>query len=764
MQKSSKGARWPINDGNRRKAIREEATGPKTRSGESMDVYAGHGSQVGRLAVVLPAYNEQDVIERTITDVMTKLPQLVSDFMVIPVDDGSTDSTRQILDRLAQRYGPRLSVVHNVVNQSYGGALRAGFERALTSDAEYIFFMDADGQFDIGDLRGFLPLLGTCDAVFGYRLERKDSMIRRCNAWAWKQLVSMVFGFRVRDIDCAFKLFRADFIRSARLQMHGAMINTELLARFAQARLRFVEVGVHHYPRTSGTPTGANPAVIARAFRELVTLRRQMHDELRATGVTSAHAGWHAAGAAPGERHWHPSDVPRVLSHLRQVMRAPLPSWLTFSAMALLVVTSLFLHLQAAKTTTGALYDIDSYRFQAASVFQHRNVYIATERYPYPPVWVWIVASVQWIASTQHMRFDVLVKLPAILADLGIVILIYRYVRDRRGACLAALLAAALYALNPVAVLVTAGHGQFDALAIFFVLLALQLRGVNQDRRVVWSAIALGVAISLKGYPVLLLPYLVLTAPRGKRLISGGLALAPLAACSLLYVALFGFTPLMVTRVLNYNGTGQFGWLALIQGTQYAALVTPDFASRASTISHALIVLFALVMPWWRYRTQPATVAALIFLAFYAMTATMSVQYVIWALPFVVIAMPIGAIVYSVAAMVGAVAFYPGLYQSAIPHVSYWESMFLLLAPYRTNGVAAIIFVSGALVAAQLGWSLLRQHPRTEYVGGHFFSRAASPVRDMAELIDFAPGQAGGSDQGLRNDTGPILAPSDAEP
>ncbi len=159
------------------------------------------------------------------------------------------------------------------VNRGYGGALRAGFERALTTGAEAIFLMDSDGQFDIAELAGFLPLLVNYDGVFGYRINRQDPFLRKLNTWAWRQLVRAVFRIRARDIDCAFKLLRADFVRHTNLEATGAMFSTELLARFARAGLRFAEVGVRHYPRNGGKPTGAQPMVILRAFKELWFLR-----------------------------------------------------------------------------------------------------------------------------------------------------------------------------------------------------------------------------------------------------------------------------------------------------------------------------------------------------------------------------------------------------------------------------------------------------------------------------------------------------------
>jgi hypothetical protein len=129
--------------------------------------------------------------------------------------------------------------------------------------------MDSDGQFDIRDLAAFSPFIDEYDAVIGYRLRRQDSCIRKLNAWGWKCLIGFVLDVHVRDIDCAFKLLRTSILHQHPLETRGAMINAELLYRLKRAGYTYREVGVQHLPRQAGHATGANPRVIARAFREL---------------------------------------------------------------------------------------------------------------------------------------------------------------------------------------------------------------------------------------------------------------------------------------------------------------------------------------------------------------------------------------------------------------------------------------------------------------------------------------------------------------
>ncbi|HEY7349230.1 MAG TPA: glycosyltransferase family 2 protein [Ktedonobacterales bacterium] len=229
------------------------------------------------LSVVLPAWNEEAVIAQTVQAVVQTLSQVAPDYEVLLVDDGSTDQTGAIADALAAK-NPRIRVIHNRPNRGYGGALIAGFN-AVSKDLT--FFMDADGQFDIGDITKLLAHLEEADAVLGYREQRQDPLLRIVNAWGWKMLMRLLFGLKVRDVDCAFKLYPTELVRRANVQAQGAMVNTEMLVKLHRLGYRWVEVPIQHYPRQGGKATGANLRVILRAFRELLKLHHRIkHEEL----------------------------------------------------------------------------------------------------------------------------------------------------------------------------------------------------------------------------------------------------------------------------------------------------------------------------------------------------------------------------------------------------------------------------------------------------------------------------------------------------
>jgi glycosyltransferase involved in cell wall biosynthesis len=232
------------------------------------------------LSVFFPCYNEEANVERVTRAAVEVGRQITADLEVLIVNDGSRDRTEEIADRLAAEI-PEVRAVHNKPNRGYGGALIRGFREATKN---WIFYTDGDGQFDFKELPGLLPLLETHDVISCYRLDRQDSFMRKANAFAWSTLVNMLFSIGLKDIDCAFKVYPRTFIEAIELHSQGALIDTEMLAKACNLKLRIAQVGVHHYSRIAGSQTGANLKVILRAFKELFKLHRQIKEEGRAKG------------------------------------------------------------------------------------------------------------------------------------------------------------------------------------------------------------------------------------------------------------------------------------------------------------------------------------------------------------------------------------------------------------------------------------------------------------------------------------------------
>ncbi|MCL5432537.1 MAG: glycosyltransferase family 2 protein [Patescibacteria group bacterium] len=204
-----------------------------------------------------------------INHVIGSMDNLSITYEVIVVNDGSQDKSKKLLKTL-ERDNKKIKVIHHEQNKGYGSTLRTGFQN---SSGEWLFFTDSDKQFSIKDLKKLLPYTDTFDMIIGYRKNRKDSFIRILNAKIFNLSVRVLFNLHVKDIDCAFKLFRREIIDNNNLESNGALVNTELLIKAKRSGYRIKEVAVNHYPRLKGKSTGANISVILRAAKELIDFR-----------------------------------------------------------------------------------------------------------------------------------------------------------------------------------------------------------------------------------------------------------------------------------------------------------------------------------------------------------------------------------------------------------------------------------------------------------------------------------------------------------
>lgn len=229
-------------------------------------------SEFGSISVFFPCCNEQGNIRRVYESAVTVLKSMGMDYQIIFVDDGSTDQTPRMLDAIAAA-DSRVTVIHHPSNFGYGAALQSGFRAATQS---LVFYTDGDGQFDLNELPPLLPLMKQCDIVSCFRLHRQEGLVRRINSWCWTSLICVIFHLKIKDINCAFKLYRRRVFEGMEMHSTGALINAEILARAVRRGCVITQTGVRHFPRTSGRPTGAKPAVIFRAFLELIRLYRRI--------------------------------------------------------------------------------------------------------------------------------------------------------------------------------------------------------------------------------------------------------------------------------------------------------------------------------------------------------------------------------------------------------------------------------------------------------------------------------------------------------
>jgi glycosyltransferase involved in cell wall biosynthesis len=233
-------------------------------------------TRVARLSYFFPAHDEEENLRGLVEEALETLPDLAEEFEIIIVDDGSRDATPAIADELTAANPGVVRAVHHPTNLGYGAALLSGFR---ASRHELVAFTDGDRQFrvpDIGRLTERLAEPDAPDAVVGYRIKRADPLIRTIYAKAYRVANLVWFGLRVRDVDCACKLFRREALDGIAVESGGAFFSAELLIKLRASGRNIVEVGVPHHPRTAGSPTGAKPSVVLRAVRDFWLLRLRM--------------------------------------------------------------------------------------------------------------------------------------------------------------------------------------------------------------------------------------------------------------------------------------------------------------------------------------------------------------------------------------------------------------------------------------------------------------------------------------------------------
>jgi len=228
--------------------------------------------EINSLSVFLPAFNEEENIASTISNVQQGLDLCkLKNYEIIVVNDASTDQTAKVVESLQAKY-PKLRLVTHPTNLGYGGALKTGFQE---SKYEWVAFTDSDGQFDFKEITKFIEKTDSADLIVGYRIARADPFRRKVLTYGWKTIALLLLGLSVKDYSCGFKLIKKSVYNAVLpLETEEKVTQIEFLVKAKKRGFQFAEVGVNHYPRRFGSPTGGSifSKVFFKSFVDLFIL------------------------------------------------------------------------------------------------------------------------------------------------------------------------------------------------------------------------------------------------------------------------------------------------------------------------------------------------------------------------------------------------------------------------------------------------------------------------------------------------------------
>lgn len=228
-----------------------------------------HSELLTSLSIFMPAYNEVKNIKSTISDAIKHASSLTKNYEIIVVDDGSRDRTADAVKSLALK-NRKIKLISHENNLGYGAAVKTGLR---SCKKEWVFFTDSDGQFRFNELERFVSNRHKADLIIGYRKKRMDPFHRIFIAQVLLKLWNRIFfGLKVKDVDCAYKLFRREVSDSITLKTESAITVTEFLVRAKRKGYTFHQIPVTHYPRKHGVQTGGHVSVIRKAIKDSFNL------------------------------------------------------------------------------------------------------------------------------------------------------------------------------------------------------------------------------------------------------------------------------------------------------------------------------------------------------------------------------------------------------------------------------------------------------------------------------------------------------------
>jgi len=223
------------------------------------------------ISAFFPAYGDEKTIGKMVLDMLEVLKEISNDYEVIVVDDGGPDRSGEIADELSKRY-KEVRVIHHEKNKGYGGALKSGF---YNSRKELVFYTDGDAQYDVREIKRLLPYIEEYDVINGYKIKRNDPFYRIVFGRLYHYFVKFLFGLKIKDVDCDFRLMKRKIFDKVKLEEDGGIICVELVKKLQNNKFKIKEVPVHHYAR-EGSSQFFRLNRILRVIKDVFRLRWKM--------------------------------------------------------------------------------------------------------------------------------------------------------------------------------------------------------------------------------------------------------------------------------------------------------------------------------------------------------------------------------------------------------------------------------------------------------------------------------------------------------
>jgi glycosyltransferase involved in cell wall biosynthesis len=253
------------------------------------------------LAVVMPVYNEEACIAQVVESWLNVLTDLQVNFLMIVLDDGSTDATAKTLDRFAD--DTRVCIVHQA-NAGHGPTILRGYRQAANV-ADWVFQCDSDNEMSPESFSLLWEQRSDYNAVFGYRRGRQQSRGRSLVSWCSRLTVRLLFGSGVRDVNTPYRLMRSTVLYPIieRVPADTFAPNILISGAIARAGVPIVNIPVPCRPRQSGCSinTWKLGKGAIRSFAQTWRYRKQVASAVRASQQNDASCERPNPAAAHGE-------------------------------------------------------------------------------------------------------------------------------------------------------------------------------------------------------------------------------------------------------------------------------------------------------------------------------------------------------------------------------------------------------------------------------------------------------------------------------